>query len=213
MRLGDSGTDLIDGEFGSDQIDAGYGNDTVYGGGDADLIYGYYGADILAGNDGSDVIYGESDNDTLYGYNGDDTLYGDGDGTYDAGIGRDVLSGGAGNDFLNGGGDNDLYIFNFTYDGIDRIGDSSGEYDQLTVAGVTNISQLNFYTGTAAFKDSSSLVIATAVEAADGILSEYIEIQNFWLGSSGIGTGRIEYLQVGSSYYWLSTYAESHLIY
>lgn len=104
------------------------------GAGDDDL-YGENENDLIQGMDGDDWIFGGYNNDTLYGGNGNDLIYVDNsDGT---GLGQDRLIGGPGADSLAGGADNDWYLFTFGSDGIDRIYESSGDYDKIIVSNIT----------------------------------------------------------------------------
>lgn len=187
---GYAGDDTIDGAAGNDYIDAGYGNDTVYGGDGNDTIFGYDGNDLLAGLAGDDTIVGENNNDTIYGGAGNDLIYGDGYG----GIGQDVMSGGAGVDTLYGGEDNDTYLFTFGYDGVDFIYDSQGDYDHLIINGVTNVSQLGI-----THYGNDVYVYRRADLAADSVIDEYVQIVNYYNGSS-FAEGKIELLTVNGTY-------------
>lgn len=188
MIYGYAGDDTLNGAGGNDYIDADYGNDTVYGGDGDDTILGYDGNDLLAGEAGNDTIHGENNNDTIYGGAGNDLIYGDGFG----GLGQDVLAGGAGIDTLYGGGDNDMYLFTFHADEIDFIYDSHGDYDHLNISGVTNVSQL----GITHYGDD--VYVYRRADAADGTINEYIQILNYYNGSS-YGEGKIELLIVNGS--------------
>ncbi|MBK1842961.1 hypothetical protein JHL17_36780 [Azospirillum sp. YIM B02556] len=181
--------DRLEGEDGDDQINGWFGNDTIFGGN---------GNDFLDGWDNNDIIYGEAGNDTINGGTGNDYIYGD----YGTESGQDVLSGGAGNDSIEGGSDNDLYLFNFGTDGQDHYYDSQGDYDTLRVDGVTNISQLTITSAANYGGSANNLVIHK-----DGSLAEYVQIYDFYSGS-GFGAGRIEYLNVSGSTFWLSDYID-----
>lgn len=110
------------------------------------------------------------------------------------------MAGQAGNDTLQGGAANDLYIFNFGADEQDLVYDSAGEYDTLRVNGVTNISQLTITSAATYGESANNLIIHK-----DGSLTEYVQIVDYYAGG-GFGDGRIEYLDVNGSTFWLSNY-------
>lgn len=196
--LGHNDKDYISGDEGNDTLYGAGGNDSLYGGAGNDRIYGNNEDDIISGGSGNDVLYGGYNNDTIYGNDGNDYIYGDGSGA----LGSDVIAGGAGIDSLEGGDYNDTYIFNFGGDGVDLVYDSSGEYDTLQIGGVANVNDLRFLLGSMINRSSNSLIVTTKADAADGSLSEFVEITNFWNGSSA-GNGQIEFLSVNGTNYWL----------
>lgn len=132
------------------------------------------------------TYYGDAYANTLGPYSGPNTIYG-----------------GAGNDTIEGGSDNDTYIFNFGSDGQDLYYDSQGSYDTLRINGVTNISQLTITSAATYGGSGNNLVIHK-----DGSLAEYVQIYDFYSGS-GFGAGRIEYLDVNGSVFWLSDYLDA----
>lgn len=198
---GTTGGDWFDGKGGNDTLLGNAGTDTIWGGTGDDEIRGGGENDLLSGQAGNDIVYGGYNNDTIFGDDGDDFLYGDNPTT--GATGQDKLSGGAGNDILEGGPENDEYFFTFNHDGQDVIYDSQGSYDQLFVSGVSNLSGLEFKRGDYFGRDSNDLYVYTDEDAADGTMSEYITVDEFWSGSSA-GTGRIEYLYVGGTQYWFN---------
>ncbi|AWJ82346.1 hypothetical protein TSH58p_02115 (plasmid) [Azospirillum sp. TSH58] len=198
--LGNTDADYIDGGDGNDTLYGSFGNDSLYGGSGADTLYGNDNNDLLSGDIGDDFLYGGNNNDTLYGGAGNDTLFGD----YGSDIGLDVLAGGAGNDVLYGGYDNDNYLYTCNSDGIDLISDSHGDYDRLRMNGPTAPNQLEYYRASTFGGDSNDLLFFTKADAADGTISEYIIIDDFWNGSAA-GAGRIEYLNLSGTDYWFNT--------
>lgn len=193
--------DRLSGDDGDDQITGWFGNDTIFGGNGNDFLDGWDNNDNINGEAGNDTIYGGNNADTINGGAGSDYIYGD----YDTEVGQDVMSGGTGNDVLQGGNDNDTYIFNFNSDGRDIFYDSQGDYDTVIIGGVSNISQLTITTADVIGGSANDLLIFTDADAADLSLTEYVQINNFYSGGS-FGEGRIEYLHVNSSTFWLSDY-------
>ena len=165
--------------------------------------------DLLAGNDtllGSadpDQAYGGDDNDLIYGYGGDDALLGEnGNDTLRGGVGNDFLVGGAGNDFLFGeagddkmyGGAGDDFYVHFANDGVDTINDNKtatgstgGGGGSDTVYMGFNLSDLRTYhpAGT------NDLLIGTAADLADGVLSDGVKLEGFFSSTAN----RIEFVQ------------------
>lgn len=173
-------------------------NDYIDGGNGNDLLRGLSGNDILNGLAGSDTLVGDAGNDTLLGGDGYDFLYG--------GDGDDVLFGGAcassggviGVDELKGGAGNDVYVHYNNDGGISKISDSSGSADWLVFndAAITDLVFL---------KTGDSLEILTNADDANGYNDNGVEITDFFNGGLTAGTGRVEYLQVGSTGYNLWT--------
>lgn len=154
------------------------GNDTVIGSPDNDIISGGYGNDSLSGNAGNDFLNGQEGNDTLLGGTGNDSLYG--------GAGNDSLNGQAGTDYLYGSAGDDLYVHNLN-SGIDIINDnqtltgavgSGGGRDTLQFTGVL-ISDI-----LATKANTNDLLVYTTNDLADGVLNDYVLIQNYFLGGN-----------------------------
>ncbi|CBS86281.1 calcium-binding protein [Azospirillum lipoferum] len=198
--LGNTDRDYIDGGDGNDILYGSSGNDSLYGGIGNDTLNGNNEHDLLVGEDGNDFLYGGTNNDTLAGGNGDDTLHGD----YGTDSGVDALTGGAGNDILYGGNDSDNYYYTCNSDGIDIISDTAGDYDRLRLNGPTATNQLEYYRADTFGGDYNDLLFFTKADAADGNISEYIIIDDFWSGSSA-GAGRIEYLNLSGTDYWFNS--------
>lgn len=209
---GYTGSDYLMGEDGDDRIYGGFGNDTILGGNGSDYIDGGDNNDRIDGGAGNDVIVGANNADTITGGAGDDIIYGD----YDpwGNIGKDVLSGGAGNDDLYGGADGDIYLFTFNSDGQDFVIDTKndGSYDTLRINGVTALSQLTIKSASVIGHSSSNLLVYTDADKADGVLSEYVEVVNYFSGS-GYGVGKIEWLDVNGSNFSFDTVINSGTYY
>ncbi|HYH21076.1 MAG TPA: calcium-binding protein [Azospirillum sp.] len=197
--LGNTDTDWIDAGEGDDAVASGGGNDSVYCGNGNDYADGQNENDVLVGEAGNDTLFGGNNNDTLLGGPGNDMLIGD-EGSE---AGQDLLSGGAGTDYLEGGNYNDRYFFTFNADGRDEVYDTSGEYDWPHIGGVSNLTALAFYRGNALGFSSNDLIVTTTADASDGVLSEFVLIDDFWNGSAA-GFGRIEYLYVNGTTHWFN---------
>ncbi len=104
---GDNKSNTLEGTAGADTIDGLGGNDTLNGGEGNDILNGGKGNDILNGGKGNDILNGEEGNDSL--------------------------NGGEGNDSLNGGEGNDRYSLTLTTAKGDKIQDSGGNDDVLTI--------------------------------------------------------------------------------
>lgn len=184
---GEAGADVIYGYFGNDTIDGGTGNDTIFGEEANDMIYG---------QDGNDYLDGGNNADTIYGGGGNDYIVGD----YGSEYGQDVLYGGTGNDTIEGGADSDIYRFVFNADGKDLIYDSAGDYDKLDIDGVANIAALEIHLATVVGGSANDVIIYTDADAADGTLSEYILVKDYFT------SGQVEFLEVNGTEYWFSDY-------
>lgn len=156
------------------------GDDTIYGSMYMDTLDGGTENDTIYGNDGDDNLLGRAGNDSLYGGNGNDALWG---GSVDT-TGGDILDGGAGNDRMYGGRGNDLYIHTLN-GGVDTINDGKSE----TLAngyggGTTDI--IKFTDISAADlrgyrpAGTNNLWLLSAADAADGIMSDGVIIENFY---------------------------------
>jgi len=130
-----------------DEIDGGDGNDLISGDSFsvdtdyANLANGYGGDDTIAGGSGGDTIYG--DGQSFY----NDNNY---DGDEYANGGNDDITGGSGADLLFGDwasvGDlttqfsagADTFIYQFTTDGGDTIGDFQANIDKIDVSAISS---------------------------------------------------------------------------
>jgi Ca2+-binding RTX toxin-like protein len=205
---GYTGSDYLMGEDGDDRIYGGFGNDTILGGNGNDILDGWDNNDRIDGGAGNDTIYGGNNADTITGGLGNDRIYGDDDAYGE--VGKDVLSGGAGNDSLYGGADGDIYLFTFNSDGMDFVIDTKndGSYDTLRINGVTALNQLTIKSASVIGHSSSNLLVYTDADKADGVLSEYVEVVNYFNGS-GYGVGKIEWLDVNGSNFSFDTVINS----
>jgi Ca2+-binding RTX toxin-like protein len=208
---GGDGSDTLYGNAGNDSLDGGAGIDYLFGGEGNDWLRGGEGNDNLDGGNGDDWFFGDNGNDTIYGRAGDDTFVGGGGNDVIWGgagndvifgeAGADTMRGEAGNDRLWGGAGNDTYYF--SGQGQDIINDgltSSGSVrsdtaydtaDRLVVSYTSN--EIEFYTSL----ENQNLLITSAIDAADGLIENYIVIENFFAG----GHYAIESLQTANGVY------------
>ncbi len=171
---------------------AGAGNDTIYGSAYVDLIQGQDGNDLMYGNNGDDGLVGGNGNDTLYGGNGADSLL--------SGAGDDRLLGGAGNDLMYGGTGNDIY-YHYASEGVDTINDDKSEAGNTGYGGgssdivyFANVNLANL--GWAQPVGSNDLWLGTTADLADGMLSDGVVIEDFFLG----GNNLVEWLVSADGY-------------
>jgi len=164
------------------------GNDTFYGssytdivtGGDGDdVLYGYGGGDILIGGNGVDQIHGGDGNDNLTGGAGNDTIWGD--------LGNDVMSGNAGNDsYVHTAGS-----------GVDTIAE---DLNEAGTPGFGSGTDTLYYGANAAdiglYQSGNTLWVTTVADAADGIISDGVQVQNFFSNTNS----RIEYIVTADNY-------------
>jgi Ca2+-binding RTX toxin-like protein len=183
-RIDLRGTSLKPGETGNRVLLFG-GNDTCYGSSFSDGIEGGSGNDLIYGLGGSDILIGGIGNDTLLGGDGADNITG--------GIGSDRLYGGAGNDILFGGAGDDIY-FHGINEGLDVINDDKNEAESTGYGGGVDVLVLGFDPAEIGFRrgtGTNDLYIAKEVDFADGIVSDGVKIENFFLSSNN----KIEYIQ------------------
>lgn len=110
--VGSSDGEWLFGNSGEDIIDGDWGNDAILGGSDRDLIVGNQGNDVINGNQGSDFIFGDASEKVNYDYsfpqeqepNSDLLSGGQGNDILLGSEGNDTLSGDLGQDFLVGDG-------------------------------------------------------------------------------------------------------------
>ena len=189
---GSPNSDLIDirtkklnpGETGN-FIDLLAGDDTLLGSADPHQAFGGDGNDLIYGYSGDDALLGENGNDTLSGGLGNDFLVG--------GSGNDLLFGEAGDDKMYGGAGDDYYI-HFANDGVDIINDNKtatgstgGGGGSDTVYMGFNLSDLRTYHPAV----TNYLLIGTASDLADGVLSDGVRLEGFF----STAANRVEYVQ------------------
>ncbi len=168
------------------------GNDTILGSAYADLLTGGEGNDLIYGYNGNDILVGDNGNDTLYGGNGNDSVL--------SGAGDDHLLGGAGNDLMYGGTGNDIY-YHYASEGVDTINDDKSEAGNTGYGGGTsdivyfaNVNLANL--GWAQPVGSNDLWLGTTADLSDGVLSDGVVIQDFFLG----GNNLVEWLVTADNY-------------
>jgi Ca2+-binding RTX toxin-like protein len=129
---GMDGNDIIWGGPEFDDINGNQGNDTIHGGGGGDWLVGGQGDDLIYGGSAGDLLLGNLGNDTLIAGDGGETLRGgQGDDSIAGGSGNDFISGDRGNDTVSGGGGADLFhsfagagtmrVLDFSYAQGDRV--------------------------------------------------------------------------------------------
>lgn len=152
---------------------------TLEGGIGNDRLTGQAGDDVLIGDDAPGITGG---NDSMYGGGGTDLLFG--------GAGDDQLSGQGGNgDLLYGGRGSDLYRVNLWTDGMDVINDDysaaaspgfgGGTLDYLFV-------QNRVLADLVYSKVGDDLRVSDLADINDGTASEYVTIEDFFLGGNNV---------------------------
>ncbi|RYD78656.1 MAG: calcium-binding protein [Verrucomicrobiaceae bacterium] len=170
--------------------------DTLSGAGGNDIINGGDGYDTINGDAGNDFLNGEGGNDTLNGGTGDDRLHG--------GALVDTLNGGSGNDLLWGGTGNDIYKFTYGQ-GVDTINDDVSPTGATGNGGGANDElQFNQLMSNLTFiQNGNDLWITTTADAADGIMTSGVIIEDHYLGGNNV----VEWLvDSAGGRYWVESY-------
>lgn len=164
------------------------GNDSIVG---SDLC-----RDFINGGDGDDYCDGGSGDDFILGANGADTLIGGvGDDTLNGEEGSDVLYGGSGSDRLWGGTGDDEYRHYLGDGGIDTINDDKTPAGYTGYGGGTDILRI-FDAGGADlvfFVDGNNLLVTDQFDMGDGVFSDGVVIEDFFLGGDNV----VEYVVGG----------------
>ena len=157
------------------------GNDTLIG---SNLC-----TDFIDGGDGNDYCDGGAGDDFLLGGNGTDTLIGGiGNDTLNGQSGNDVLYGGAGSDQLWGGVGNDEYRHYLGDGGVDTINDDKSPTASTGYGGGTDTLRILDVSGNDLlfFMDGNNLLITDQFDINDGVFSDGVVIEDFFLGGNNV---------------------------
>lgn len=174
------------------RYDALAGNDTVTGHSTvSSAIFGGAGNDRLTGGGVNDTLLGDDlsglpgGNDTLSGGAGNDLLFG--------GAGDDSLVGGSGSDLLYGGQGNDNYSQTLRLGGQDVLNEDASAASNPGFGGGFDILQItnDIFDNLLVSRSGDDLRVTDITDLSDGIASDFIVIQNFFLGGNNLVEGLV----------------------